>query len=273
MPVIDSHAYFGPTPETVREGSLAEIERVLGESQIGAVLLASALAVTGDFRRGNHELDEAIAPRNNMFGYVTVNAHYPEESGEEVRVRLQKPWFRGIKLPRESAGPRIDSEGFRSILHMTRRFGRPVFCETTCAEDVRDVVELAKEYHTLKFVLGGMAGDDWETAVRACEEQLNCVLEIGSLSADRDKVGEAVRLVSPRRVLFGSHFPRLHPHYVLGMVKDAEIEPRDRERIVWRNAAEIFELRSLSNEGLSAIRQVEQPETEPEGEAEAEAEA
>lgn len=257
MPIIDSHAYFGPTPETVREGSLAELERVLGESQVGAALLASAMAVSGDFRRGNAELDEAIAPRNNMFGYVTVNAHYPEESGEEVRVRLQKPWFRGIKLPRVSAGPRIDSEGFRSILHMARRFGRPVFCGTHCAEDVRDIVILAKEFHTLKFILGGMAGDDWETAVRACEEQLNCVLEIASLSADRDKIGEAVRVVTPRRVLFGSHFPRMHPHYVLGMVKDAEIEPRDRERVVWRNAVELFELRSLSNDGLKAVRVIE----------------
>ncbi len=264
MPSIDCHAFFGPTPETVREGTLGELERVLGDAQVGAALLASARAVHGDFRRGNAELQEAIADRQNLFAYVTVNAHYPEESVEECRVRFQSDRFRGLKLPRESAGPRIDSEGFRAILHAARRFGRPIFCDTRDESDVRDVVGLAQEYHTLKFILGGMAEEDWETAVLACEEVLNTVLELGSLVADRDKVGEAVASVTCRRVILGSHFPRLHPMYVVGMVRDAAISDSDRERIFYRNAIELFELRGLSNEGLKAIRRPEPESVEEE---------
>ena len=125
--------------------------------------------------------------------------------------------------------------------------------ETADDADVRDVVTLAREFHALKFVVLGMGGADWGEAIRACEPVLNTILEIGSLEADRDKVADAVAEVGPRRVVFGCHYPRLHPMYVLGMVRDAAIEERDRERLLFRNAAELFEL-ELVNAPLGAAR-------------------
>lgn len=251
MPIVDVHVYYGAPPESVRQGTLPEIQRVLGQVKVSAALLASGRAATGDFRRGNEQLQQAIDGRVNLFGLVAIHPSYPTESAEEVRKRLSHPLFRGIKVARQSAGPRIDSEGLRAILNAARRYGRPVLCETESEADVRSVVALAKEFHALKFVLLGMGGEHWETAVRACEEVLNTYLEIGSLEADRDKLADAVAAVGPRRVLFGSHFPVLHPAYVLGMVKDAALDDRDRERLLVRNAVDLFEL-ELANAPLGA---------------------
>lgn len=242
MPAVDIHAYLGAPPESVRQGNLAEIQRVLTASKVNAALLASGRAATGDFRRGNDQVQQAIEGRVNVFGLATVNPSYPTESAEELRRRLSSTAFRGIKVARASAGPRIFSEGLRAILNAARRYGRPVLVETDCEADVRDTVLLAKEFHALKFVLLGMGGADWETAIGACEEQLNTLVDIGSLHADCDKVADAIGAMGPRRVVFASHFPTLHPMYVLGMVRDAAIEDRDRERILYRNAVEIFEL-------------------------------
>lgn len=251
MPIVDAHAYFGAPSESVRTGSLREIEQVFGSCGVAAAILAAAFAETGDFARGNEELAKALPRCTNLYGLVSVNPSYPEESAEEVRKRFADARFVGMKLPRWVAGPRIHSEGFKAILHAARRYGKPVVIDTLDSADVRDVIVLAEEYQTVRFVLAGMGGRDWETAIRACEPVLNTFLEIGSLEADRDKIRDAVAGVTPRRVLFGSHFPYLHPLYVLGMVQDAAIEKSDAQRIVFRNAVELF---GLEQEG-EAIRQ------------------
>lgn len=240
MPIIDAHAYLGAPPESVRKGSIEEVESVLGTAKVNVVLLAGAMAETGDFQRGNEQLEKALQGHRGTYAYLAVNPSYPEESIEELRRRLGRGPFKGVKLPRETAGERVASEGFRTILNSAIRFGLPVFCDTASDQDVRDVVSLAAEFHSLKFILGGMGGAHWQTAIRTCESQLNCFLEIGDLDADRDKIRDAVAGVTPRRLLFGSHFPRLHPLYVLGMVQDAAVEDRDRDRMLWRNAAELF---------------------------------
>ncbi|MCC7492261.1 MAG: amidohydrolase family protein [Fimbriimonadaceae bacterium] len=240
MPIIDAHAYFGAPPESVRKGTVEEVLGVLGESTVNAVVLAAAAAEEGDFRRGNAALQQAIADRPGLYGYVTINPSYPEESIEELRTRLGRGNLCALKLPREAAGRRVASEGIQAILHAALRYGVPVLVDTRGEADIRDVVQLAQEFGSLKFILGGMGDEEWETAVRACASVLNTFLDIGSLSADRDKVKDAVDAVTVRRVLFGSHFPRLHPLYVLGMIKDAAIDNRDRDRILWRNAAELF---------------------------------
>jgi predicted TIM-barrel fold metal-dependent hydrolase len=253
VPIVDVHCYLGAPPESVRQGTLAEIQRVLAAGKINAALLASGRAAEGDFRRGNEQVQQVIEGRANVYGLVTVNPSYAEESAEELRRRLTHTVFRGVKVPRASAGPRIFSEGLVNLLNAARRYGRPVLVETACAADVRDVVQLANEFHSLKFIVLGMGGADWEVAVRACEPVLNCVLDIGSLDADRDKVADALAAVGARRLVFASHYPRLHPMYVLGMVRDAAIEDRDRERLLWRNAVELFDL-ELVNAPLGAAR-------------------
>lgn len=263
MPIIDAHAFLGAPPESVRVGTMREVHQVMGAARISAVLLSSAQAESGDFRRGNDELEKALAQYLNVFGYVSVNPSYPEESAEEIRKRLANPLFKGVKLPRASAGDRVASEGFRAVLHAARRYGKPVLVETTNAADVRDVVTLAGEYQTIKFILGGMGETEWETAIRACEPVLNTLLEIGSLEADQDRLRDAVAACTPRRVLFGSHFPELHPMFVLGMVKDAAIEDSDRQRILYRNALELFEL-ELEGETVEP-RRAETKRAEPEG--------
>ena len=101
MPIVDIHVYFGAPPESVRQGTLPEIQRVLGQVKVSAALLASGRGATGDFRRGNEQLQQAIDGRVNLFGLVAINPSYPDESAEEVRRRLSHPLFRGIKVARQ----------------------------------------------------------------------------------------------------------------------------------------------------------------------------
>jgi len=175
MPIIDAHAFFGAPPESVRKGTIEEVEGVLGQAKVNAVILAGAMCETGDFVRGNEQLGKAAEGHYGVYAYVSVNPSYPDESIEELRKRLTREPWKALKLPRGAAGPRIASEGLRAILHAAIRFGMPVLVDTDTEADVRDVLTLSGEFPSLKFVLGGMGGQDWETAIRACEPNLTAI--------------------------------------------------------------------------------------------------
>jgi len=44
------------------------------------------------------------------------------------------------------------------------------------------------------------------------------------------------------RVLLGTYMPFFYPDCIVNRVKMAEISEEDRERILWRNAAELLKL-------------------------------
>lgn len=242
MPLIDIHAHYGDPPYAVCRSRIEDLAAAMERYNIERLILASAFAQTCNFIQGNAELQQAIEGREGMCGYVVVNAHYPEESTEQVRQYLTRPHFVGTYFHPASTRQRVASEGTRLILDALRRYGKPVLIYTCSEQDVRDVVELARDYSTLQIILGQMGGPAWETAIRATASLLNCHLEIGAEQAARDKLKEALSEVGPRRLLFGSNMNVLHPAYVAGMVRDADIPNRDRERIFYRNALELFDL-------------------------------
>jgi predicted TIM-barrel fold metal-dependent hydrolase len=242
MPLIDIHAHYGDPPYAAYRSTLEDLAAAMARYSVDHLFLASTFAQTCDFIRGNAELQKALEGREGMLGYVVVNAHYPEESAEEVRKYLGRSNFVGTYFHPAYSGQRVASEGTRRILDALRRYSKPVLFHTSHEQDVRDTVELAREYATLPMILGQTGGAAWETAIRATAEVLNCHLEIGAEQAERDKIREALAEVGPKRILFGSNMNVLHPAYVAGMVRDADIPNRDRDRIFYRNALELFGL-------------------------------
>jgi len=242
MPVIDVHAHWGDYPYAVPRTRLEDLTAMLGKFNIERVVLASTLAITCDFRRGNAELHQVLEGQPHMLGYVTLNAHYPDESLEEARRYLDRPHFVGTQFHPTYAGQRITSEGSQRILTGLRRYGKPVYVATSSEQDVRDAVEIAQAYSTLKIILGQMGGEAWETAIRASAEVLNAYLEIGAKQAHRDKIKEALGEVGAKRIVFGSNMSLLHPAYVAGMVREAALSNAERDRIFYRNAQELLAL-------------------------------
>lgn len=242
MPLIDAHAHYGDPPYAAYRSSIEDLAAAMERYHVERLLLASTFAQTCHFIQGNAELQKAIEGREDMFGYVVVNAHYPEESIDQVRQYLPRPNFVGTYFHPAYSRQRVASEGTRSILDALRRYGKPVLIYTCSEQDVRDVVELACEYGTLQIILGQMGGAAWETAIRATANLLNCYLEIGAEQAARDKIKEALSEVGAKRILFGSNMNILHAAYVAGMVREADISNRDRDRIFYRNALELFGL-------------------------------
>ena len=135
--------------------------------------------------------------------------------------------FRGIKLHRQDA--RIS----REVCEAARRWRLPVLYDP--AGELPPLEMVAAEYPDVAFIIPHLSSfaDSW-TAQRAFVDQL---ARLPNLHADtsgvrfHDLLEEAVRRAGPRRVLFGSDGPSLHPAVELAKVRALEL-PAQAERLV-----------------------------------------
>ncbi len=87
MVVSDAAAFGAP-----------DMVSVLKAHGIDKAIVSSSLAIVYDFREGNRILAEAIQPRPELFGYVTINLNYAEAGIEELDTYAANPKFVGCKI-------------------------------------------------------------------------------------------------------------------------------------------------------------------------------
>jgi hypothetical protein len=245
MPIIDVHAHLGSWAFPTRSVTVEATSKLLEKFDIEKCALASAEAVVSNFVEGNRKLSEMINGQPRMLGYMVVNPNYVEQSVEEMRKYLSKSQFVGIYFHNEYCGQPINTLASKEVLTAARRYGKPVMAHTWGRDNVEALVEVAQEYRALNFIMAHMGGHDWHIGIDAAKENLNIFVVPTSPHNERDKLRSAVVGMGERgdrRVLFGSGHPLTSPASALGMIRDADLTPRQRERILYLNAKELFGL-------------------------------
>jgi predicted TIM-barrel fold metal-dependent hydrolase len=242
MPIIDVHAHFGPSPFPVAPHGVAEIEGLMKRFGIEVCCLASSLALTGDLVGGNQALAEAIDNHAGLRGMVVINPNFVDVCLEEMRKYLYQPNFVAAKLHGARHAQALTSEETRALIVGLLRYDRPLFLHLRGMSDIDPLQTLAKEYPTCPIVIAEMGREAWRQVVRVAEACTNVHLECGGVWAEQDKIKYAAEAVGGHRIVFGSNLPLVHPVYALGMVRDAGISPRDKDRILHQNARKLFRI-------------------------------
>lgn len=242
MGIIDVHAHLGRFPFPIPDGTAQLLKKLCEQHDIERVMVSSVEAIMCDMVSGNAKLAEAIAGDGAFLGYVTVNPNYLEESMAEMRKYLYLKNFIGAKLHPSYSGQPLTSERTYELVKAYRRYDKPLLVHTYSVSDALALVQLVKQFPELIVIMGHMAGPQWEDAIRAVEKHPRIFVEPCCSYPDRDKLRFAIDRLGPRRVLFGSDMPLLHPSVTLGMVMDADLTDSQREAILYRNAANLFGL-------------------------------
>jgi predicted TIM-barrel fold metal-dependent hydrolase len=239
MPTFDAHAFYVETPLSQASASRDAILETMQRSQIDGVALISGLAASCDFITGNRRLREILDASAGLFGWVTLNADYPNESQDEQRRHMMRPEFVGGVLFGYNGNP-VTADSAREVLNAQRRFTKPIAIHTPDAEAVRAARAIAEEFPSMKFLLLTMGGEDWRLAVAAAKRYLNLYLEISG-SLDADKVAHAAATLTPRKLIYGSGLPHRDPELALALVAEADgLTGFDRTRILSQNAQALF---------------------------------
>jgi len=252
MKCIDIHCYYGKWGFPQAHLSIAEVLAFMERAEVEKAILMSAQAIQYDFVAGNAELAEAIAPHDNLYGYVYINMHYPELSLREMEKYLTSDKFVGVKYNGEYSRAAACAEENRYVFDLLeKRYRKPLLLHTWGLPEHGNVVpyslpsqalELARQHPDLTIIMGHMGGTEWMTAIRAVAQAPNLYTDMQSSYADRDKVAMAVRTLGAEKVLFGSGNVGSCLMMQKGAVLDADISEQDKRLVLYENARRLFHI-------------------------------
>lgn len=226
--IIDAHCHAGTgdglTGPWDTRAPLAKYLRWAAEAGIDRTVLLAAFH--SDYALANREVARLVASRPDRF-YGLAFVH-PERDGGRVyalvKAAVERYGFVGIKAHRHDA--RIT----REICEAARALRLPVLYDVVGEVSVCEL--LATEYGDVNFIIPHMGSfaDDW----RAQLGLIDYLARHPNIYADTagvrrfDLLEQAVQRAGPRKILFGSDGPWLHPAvelekiYVLGLSESEE---------------------------------------------------
>lgn len=240
MQIIDVHGHIGNWTFPMRCSTVSDLQDYMNRCGIERTVVSHSSAIMYDFVQGNRELAEAISGVTDVWGYVVLNPHYFRESLVELDKYKDHPKFVGVKLHPEQQVYRLVHRNVIGLLEKVSELQLPILVHTFPGQ-THDLCKVAREFPTIKFIMGHMGGDNWADGIEAAAACENVYLEPCSSFPDAGKINRAVEVVGAERVLFGTDSSLLNPAFVWGMLQDAGLGEDDLNKIAFENAREIFE--------------------------------
>jgi hypothetical protein len=209
--IIDCHCHAGVGDKmTTPWNTNAPIEPYLRRAQAAGIDRTIVLApFHSNYSEANENVARLVARYpDRLIGFAFV--HAKRDAGrifEMVDHAVRKWSFRGIKVHGHEAMPT------REVCQTARDLRLPILVDITSRPEVVDM--LAPEYPDVNFIIAhlGSNTDDFrahQQVVYQLTRYLNVYAETSGVR-QYDYLVEAVRRAGPRKVLFGSDGPWLHP--------------------------------------------------------------
>jgi predicted TIM-barrel fold metal-dependent hydrolase len=216
-------------------------------------------AFHSDYARANREVARIVASRPERF-YGFAFVHAVRDAGRIealVREAVDEHGFRGIKVHR------YDARITREICDVARAWRLPVLYDVMGEVSVVDLI--AREYPDVRFVIPhlGSFADDWRAQIAFIPQLARYPNVFTDTSGVRrfDLLEEAVERAGPRKVLFGSDGPWLHPGVELAKVRALGLSPADEGRVTGGNVLELIS--SVRSRPRGAVRRPAPPRPVP----------
>lgn len=233
--IVDAHAHLGPDQRFLMYATPEKVLEVYDTYGIRAGLFSSTISLLAGASEGNkHVLEAARAHPDRILPLYSLNPLQPgclevlEQSAEEyVGVKFHPDYFR-IQPSHPLA---------LKALRRVAELGLPLMLHSYdgCAEAER-VARALPELTVVAYHMGGLR---WRECLKRLSPLGNTLVEVSSSIAEPGMVREAVDELGSERVLFGSDIPYLDPAVSLGKVLEADLDERDLENVLWRNAEKL----------------------------------
>lgn len=217
--IVDCHCHAGKgdgfTGPWDTDAPLDAYLRRARAAGIARTVLLAAFA--SDYAAANRKLGRFIARHPGLFfGFAFVHPLRDQGRAEEMVAEAVRDFgFRGIKVHSHDA--RIT----REICEAARRFRLPILYDV--AGEVSQVELLAREYPGVDFIIPhlGSFADDWKAQmalIDPLERHPNVYADTAGVRRF-DVLEEALRRAGPRKLIFGSDGPWLHPGVELAKIR------------------------------------------------------
>jgi uncharacterized protein len=245
-PVIDAHAHLGPIRSIyLPEATLDSMIKGMDRCGVESLILSPHNALLGDTREGNQEMLEAVqAHPGRVYGYCTVNPHYPGEIAGELDRYLGEENVVGVKVHPTVHEYPISGANYASTferlnaekgLLLSHTWGNDEHCG---AGEMRIVAE---RYPDLRILLGHSCYGTWEEAIALAVDFPNVYLELTAAAHAYGLIEWMCRDAGSHKVVYGTDYPWFDPMVYIGCVVYAHIEEDDMRNILYNNARKLLD--------------------------------
>jgi len=189
-------------------------------------------AFHSDYAKANREVARIVASQPDRFwGFAFVHAERDRGRIAAMIREAVRYGFRGIKVHR------YDARISREICEVARVHALPVLYDVM--GEVSTVELLATEYPDVAFIIPhlGSFADDWKAQQAFLDPLTRHANVFTDTSGVRrfDLLAAAIQRAGPRKVLFGSDGPWLHPGVELAKVHALALPPRAKQLVLGGN--------------------------------------
>jgi hypothetical protein len=229
--IVDCHCHAGKgdrmTAPWNTDADIVPYLRRAGAAGISRTVVMAAF--NSDYAKANAGVARIVARyRGRLIGFAFV--HAARDAGrifKMVAEAVRKWRFRGIKVHGADAMPT------REVCEAARAFRLPILVDVASRPEVIDM--LAPQYPDVSFIVPhlGSYTDDW----RAHQQVVYQIARYPNVYADTsavrrfDYIVEALRRAGPRKLIFGSDGPWIHPGLELHKIRLLGL-PRNQEALV-----------------------------------------
>jgi predicted TIM-barrel fold metal-dependent hydrolase len=265
--IIDCHCHAGKGDRmTAPWNTEAAIEPYLRRARAAGIARTIVVAAFhSDYNQANAEVARIISRHpGRLIGFAFV--HATRDAGRIFRMveHAVRNWrFRGIKIHGFEAMPT------REVCETARAFRLPIFVDVVSRPEVIDM--LAPQYPDVNFIVAhlGSYTDDW----RAHQQVVYQIARYPNVYADTsavrrfDYIVEAVKRAGPRKLLFGSDGPWIHPGVELHKVRLLGLPKEHEALLTGGNALRLIRSAIVGEAAAQVERPTDIRENELEGES------
>jgi len=261
--IIDIHGHLGNINQAPFWAADAlALERYCDEAGVDRLCVSASRSLMYDASEGNAELDAALRSSHKLLGYVTVNPVFPD-SIKDLALLAHNDKFRGVKAHPDYHG--YDMADRRAVAFLDRvaeqvplmLFHVSCMPGTAFAAATR-VAQFAARHPKTQFVLAHLAGI-FQNGNYPYFPNLAGLNDVAAMGLDNVFVDtahflmyvypgvmeQAVELAGADKLVFGTDAPLQGPmqmRFAIERIRSLAIPERDKEKILWRNAAALLRL-------------------------------
>jgi len=235
MKIIDLNVQVGKLPLWGNDFDTSKLLEYMTEQGVMGSVVSSTISSI-DFSKGNELVFNIIKANPRLLGMLAVNIDFLDESLDQMKKYLTNSNFIAIKI---ISNKKITLSDCDALLNAHRRYATPIFIEGNNADEAISIGEIAKEFNQMKFVLLGMGGNDYKTAVSVARRCINIYLEISG-SLDPHKIKYAASAIGSHRMVYGSNIPYIEGTVFKSLIENSGIESREILDLYYNSAKRLF---------------------------------
>lgn len=241
--IIDAHAHLDEVKAFGWEDTPKKLIRLMDEAGIEKSVVTTYADEPGP-EDGLDRLKEYVSTHPNRFiGFPRIDPRYGDEAMEAFETAIKDYGMQGLKLHPVSNLSNPFAEFTIRFLDRADELDVPVLIHSgdriMCLP--RQIGEAASQTDATLIMahVGGFFNA--REAVEVASEHKNIVLESSAFPYPR-VLQDAVDRLGAERVIYGSDQPAANPHTELEKIRTLNISDEQREKILFRNIAEILDL-------------------------------